>query len=168
MNIILIGMPGAGKSTIGVILAKTLGMDFLDSDLVICRETGRTLQDLLDKDGLERFLQLEEDIACSLHPSHTVIATGGSVPMSARAMAHLAAQGTVVYLQVALPELSRRLSNIKTRGIAFGPGESLETLYQKRVPIYESWADLTVSADPGENDLEHMVAQIVEKLRQNQ
>lgn len=74
----------------------------------------------------------------------------------------------MVYLQVALPELSRRLSNIKTRGIAFGPGESLETLYQKRVPIYESWADLTVSADPGENDLEHMVAQIVEKLRQNQ
>ena len=165
MNIILIGMPGAGKSTIGVILAKTLGMDFLDSDLVICRETGRTLQEILDTDGLERFLQLEEDIACSLRPAHTVIATGGSVPMSPRAMAHLKSLGTVVYLRVALPELSRRLSNIKTRGIAFGPGESLETLYQKRVPIYESWADLTVAADPDENNLEHMVEQIVEKLR---
>lgn len=165
MNIILIGMPGAGKSTIGVILAKTLGMDFLDSDLVICRETGKTLQEILDGQGLEAFLQIEEDIACALAPKRTVIATGGSVPLSDRAMAHLKSQGTVVYLQVELPELTRRLSNIKTRGIAFGPGESLETLYQKRTPIYERWADLTIGVDPERNDLENMVQQIVEKLR---
>ena len=165
MNIILIGMPGAGKSTIGVILAKTLGMDFLDSDLVICRETGKTLQDILDHQGLDAFLRIEEEVACALTPKNTVIATGGSVPMSERAMAHLAAQGTVVYLRVALPELTRRLSNIKTRGIAFGPGESLETLYQKRTPIYERWADLTVADDPNRNDLEDMVERIVSELR---
>ncbi len=165
MNIILIGMPGAGKSTIGVILAKTLGMDFLDSDLVICRETGKTLQDILDHQGLDAFLRIEEEVACALTPKNTVIATGGSVPMSERAMAHLAAQGAVVYLRVALPELTRRLSNIKTRGIAFGPGESLETLYQKRTPIYERWADLTVAADPNRNDLEDMVERIVSELR---
>lgn len=165
MNIILIGMPGAGKSTIGVILAKTLGMDFLDSDLVICRETGKTLQNILDEQGLEAFLCIEEDVVCGLTPKNTVIATGGSVPMSDRAMKHLAAQGTVVYLRVELPELTRRLSNIKTRGIAFGPGESLETLYQKRTPIYERWANLTVAADPNRNDLEDMVERIAAELR---
>ena len=165
MNIILIGMPGAGKSTIGVILAKTLGMDFLDSDLVICRETGKTLQEILDSQGLEAFLRIEEDVVCGLAPKNTVIATGGSVPMSDRAMGHLASQGTVVYLRVELPELTRRLSNIKTRGIAFGPGESLETLYQKRTPIYARWADLTVSADPNRNDLEDMVERIAAELR---
>lgn len=165
MNIILIGMPGAGKSTIGVILAKTLGMDFLDSDLVICRETGKTLQNILDEQGLEAFLCIEEDVVCGLAPKNTVIATGGSVPMSDRAMKHLAAQGTVVYLRVELLELTRRLSNIKTRGIAFGPGESLETLYQKRTPIYERWANLTVAADPNRNDLEDMVERIAAELR---
>ena len=164
-NIILIGMPGAGKSTIGVILAKTLGYDFLDSDLVICRETGKTLQEILDGDGLDAFLRLEENIACGLRLQKTVLATGGSVPMSRRAMEHLKQQGTVIYLQVALEELRRRLSNIKTRGIAFGPGESLDTLYAKRIPIYESWADLTVRADPDRNDIEHMVDQIAAALK---
>lgn len=165
MNIILIGMPGAGKSTIGVILAKTLGMDFLDSDLVICRETGSTLQEILDRQGLEAFLRIEEDVVCGLFPQNTVIATGGSVPMSKRAMAHLAAQGTVVYLRVELPELTRRISNITTRGIAFGPGESLETIYHKRTPIYERWANLTISAAPNRNDLEDMVERIASELR---
>lgn len=163
-NIILIGMPGAGKSTIGVILAKTLGMDFLDSDLVICRETGKTLQEILDQDGLDAFLQLEEDIVCRLRPRRTVIATGGSVPMRSRAMEHLKTQGKIIYLQVELEELRARLSNIKTRGIAFGPGESLDTLYAHRIPVYESWAEITVHADPNRNDIEHMVDQIVEEL----
>lgn len=163
-NIILIGMPGAGKSTIGVILAKTLGMDFLDSDLVICRETGKTLQEILDQDGLDKFLQLEEDIVCSLRPRRTVLATGGSVPMREKAMEHLKGQGKIIYLQVGLEELRTRLSNIKTRGIAFGPGESLDTLYAHRIPIYESWAELTIHADPNRNDIEHMVDQIVEAL----
>lgn len=164
MNIILIGMPGAGKSTVGVILAKALGMDFLDSDLCICKKTGKTLQQILDSEGLDAFLRIEEDVACSLAPENTVIATGGSVPMSEKAMKHMRALGTIVYLQVELSELSRRLSNIKTRGIAFGPGENLQTLYEKRTPVYEAWADKTVAADPRNNNIEHMVEAVISAL----
>ena len=165
MNIILIGMPGAGKSTVGVILAKALGMDFLVSDLVICKETGKTLQEILDQEGLDAFLKIEEDVVCGLAPHHTVIATGGSVPMSQKAMAHLKTQGTVVYLQVELSELSQRLSNITTRGIAFGPGENLASLYEKRTPVYRRWADITVSADPQHNNIEHMTETIIASLK---
>ncbi|MDD6024123.1 MAG: shikimate kinase [Oscillospiraceae bacterium] len=164
-NLILIGMPGAGKSTIGVILAKTLAMDFVDSDLVICKETGRTLQDILDKEGQDAFLKLENQIVSRLNPTRTVVATGGSVPMEPEAMAHLKELGTVIYLKVGLEELRKRLGNIKTRGIAFGPGETLDTLYAYRVPIYESWAELTIEADPNRNDIENMVDQIVERLK---
>lgn len=160
-NLVLIGMPGAGKSTVGVILAKTLGMDFLDTDLAICKATGTTLQTILDIQGQEAFLQLESDVVRSLNPDRTVIATGGSVPMKPEAMEHLRQMGKVIYLKVELEELRRRLSNIKTRGIAFGPGETLDTLYAYRVPIYEAWADLTVEADPARNDIENMVDQIV-------
>lgn len=160
-NLILIGMPGAGKSTIGVILAKTLGMDFLDTDLAICKAAGTTLQSILDTQGQEAFLQMESDVVRGLKPERTVIATGGSVPMKPEAMEHLRQMGRVIYLKVELEELRRRLSNIKTRGIAFGPGETLDTLYAYRVPIYEAWADLTVEADPTRNDIENMVDQIV-------
>ena len=163
-NIILIGMPGAGKSTVGVILAKTLGYDFLDSDLVICRRAGTTLQSILDEKGLDYFLDFEEETALTLCPKKTVIATGGSVPLREKAMEHLKKQGKVVYLKVSLPELERRLGNIKTRGIAFGPGQDLTSLYLQRCPIYEKWADITVSPDAAINDVEHMVEQIVALL----
>lgn len=163
-NIILIGMPGAGKSTIGVILAKTLGMDFLDSDLAICKETGKTLQEILDAEGQQTFLEIEKQVILSLSPTKTVVATGGSVPLKKEAMEHLKKTGTVIYLKVPLQELEQRLSNIKTRGIAFGPGENLETLYNYRIPIYESWADLTIEMDSNRNDIENMVDQIVEEL----
>lgn len=163
-NIILIGMPGAGKSTIGVILAKTLGMDFLDTDLAICKETGTTLQAILDEQGQQAFLDLEAKIISELNPTRTVVATGGSVPLRSEAMQHLKDTGTVIYLKVTLEELRRRLSNITTRGIAFGPGENLDTLYAYRIPIYESWADLTITADPNRNDIENMVDEIVSAL----
>ena len=163
-NIILIGMPGAGKSTVGVILAKTLGYDFLDSDLTICRRAGTTLQNILDHQGLNYFLDYEEETVLRLQPERTVIATGGSVPLREKAMEHLKSQGKVVYLKVPLPELRKRLSNIKTRGIAFGPGQSLESLYEERCPIYETWADITVSPDPQVNDIEHMVEKILSLL----
>ena len=164
-NIILIGMPGAGKSTVGVILAKTLGMDFLDTDLAICRRHGGTLQSILDNEGLEAFLDLEEDVVRSLRPENTVIATGGSVPLRDRAMEHLKSGGTAVYLDVPLEELRERLSNIRTRGIAFGPGETLDTLFAHRTPIYQRWADVTVCTDPRRTDLEHTVEQILAALK---
>ena len=164
-NIILIGMPGAGKSTVGVILAKTLGMDFLDTDLAICRRAGGTLQSILDEEGLEAFLDLEEDVVRSLQPDNTVIATGGSVPLRDRAMEHLRSGGTTVYLDVPLEELRERLSNIRTRGIAFGPGETLDTLFAHRTPIYQRWADVTVCTDPRRTDLEHTVEQILAALK---
>ena len=163
-NIILIGMPGAGKSTIGVILAKTLGYDFVDSDLLICRRKNDTLQNILDREGLTAFLDLEEDVISGLRLRSTVLATGGSVPMREKAMEHLRLQGTIVYLDVALEELRQRLHNIRTRGIAFGPGETLETLYEKRTPVYRRWADLTVRCDPRRNDVEHMVEEILAQL----
>ena len=161
-NLILIGMPGAGKSTVGVILAKTLGMDFLDTDLAICRHRGETLQQILDREGLDAFLDLEEQVVLGLRPESTVVATGGSVPMRERAMEHLKGRGTVIYLDVPLEELRRRLSNIRTRGIAFGPGEDLGTLYARRTPVYRRWADVTVC--PGQGDLESTVDQIVAAL----
>ena len=163
-SIILIGMPGAGKSTIGVVLAKTLGMDFLDSDLVICRRTGEPLQKTLDRIGQRAFLELEEDVVCGLTLRRTVLATGGSVPLREKAMEHLQKQGRVVYLEVSFAELERRLSNITTRGIAFGPGEDLRSLMDHRTPLYRRWADLTVSAEPGQ-DLEAMVTKLVETLK---
>ena len=165
-NLILIGMPGAGKSTVGVILAKTLGMDFLDSDLAICRRAGTTLQDILDREGLDAFLDLEESVILDLETQNTVIATGGSAPMRERAMTHLKALGTVIYLQAPYEELHRRISNIKTRGIAFGPGETLLDLYQKRTPVYERWADVTVPWDGERNDLEAAVEGIIAALEE--
>lgn len=164
-NIILIGMPGAGKSTVGVILAKTLGMDFLDTDLAICRRRGATLQSILDTEGLESFLDLEENIVLSLRPENTVIATGGSVPLREQAMNHLKAGGRIIYLDVPLEELRVRLSNIRTRGIAFGPGETLETLFARRTPIYRNWADITIPTDPCRSDLEHTVEKIIAALK---
>lgn len=103
---------------------------------------------------------------CGLNPHHTVIATGGSVPLEPEAMAHMKEIGTVIYLKVELEELRTRLSNIKTRGIAFGPGESLDTLYAQRIPVYESWAEMTIAADPNRNDIENMVDQIVAALEE--
>ena len=107
-NLILIGMPGAGKSTVGVILAKTLAMDFVDGDLEICKETGKTLQEILDNEGKEAFLDIENRVICGLNPHHTVVATGGSVPLEPEAMGHMKDIGTVIYLKVELEELRAR------------------------------------------------------------
>ena len=125
-----------------------------------------TLQEILDNEGKEAFLDIENRVICGLNPHHTVLATGGSVPLEPEAMGHMKDIGTVIYLKVELEELRARLSNIKTRGIAFGPGESLDTLYAQRVPIYESWAEITIAADPNRNDIENMVDQIVAALEQ--
>ena len=163
-NIVLIGMPGSGKSTVGVILAKTLGMDFVDGDILISQREGCTLQEILDERGLEAFLQVEEDTMLETKYQGTVIATGGSVPMSEKAMTHLAKNAKVVYLDVALPEIIRRVNNISTRGIAFAPGQTLEDIYELRTPLYRRWADLTITVDTGARVTEHVVEEIVKQL----
>lgn len=165
-NIILIGMPGAGKSTVGVILAKTLGLGFVDTDLLICRQTGMPLQDYINTQGIERFLQAEEHAALMLECERTVIATGGSMVYSADAMAHLQSGGRTVFINVGLDELLKRLKNITTRGIAVAPGRTMADVYSERLPLYEEYADITVTYDPsGRGDTEAMVDAVVRALK---
>lgn len=162
-NIILIGMPGAGKSTVGVLLAKTLGYAFLDTDLLIQEREGDLLQRLVDRLGVDGFLEREADVLCGLECRRTVIAPGGSAVCRERAMENLRRLGPVVYLHLPLEELTRRLNNISTRGIALAPGQTLEELYVCRAPLYRSYADLTVEV--GGQSLEKTVEQVVTTLR---
>lgn len=146
MNIILIGMPGSGKSTVGVILAKSLGVDFIDTDLLIQHREKRLLQDIIDKDGIDFFLDRECDAILSVDCVNAVIATGGSVILREEAMAHLKKNGTVIFLDVPVSELESRLSNIKTRGVAAEKGETVKDIYNKRISLYKKFADITVDA----------------------
>ncbi len=144
-NIVLIGMPAVGKSTIGVLLAKTLGFEFIDTDLVIQRETGRLLQDIIDREGLDAFCIAEERAICSVAAEeNAVIATGGSAVYSREAMLHLKKHGLVYYLSTPLEEIAKRLSNIKTRGIAMRPGDTIEDVFKRRAALYEEYADVTI------------------------
>lgn len=162
-NIILIGLPGAGKSTVGVILAKTLGMDFIDTDIVIQEKTGSLLQEILDRDGSDAFKKIEEGSILSLHPDSTVIATGGSVVCSDDAMAHLKTTGVIVYLKISYGEMEKRLKNISTRGIVLLPRQSLHQMYEERVTMYEKYADLTI--DCSEEDFETVVGKVIDELQ---
>lgn len=161
-NIILIGMPGAGKSTVGVILAKSLGMQFIDTDILIQEQTGRMLQEILDEDGPDAFKRIEEETILSLHPGRAVIATGGSVVCSRNAMAHLKSAGVVVYLEIAYEEMAKRLKNITTRGIVLLPGQNLRGMYDERIPLYERYADLTIACS--DEDFESVVGNVLEVL----
>lgn len=163
MNIVLIGMPGAGKSTVGVVLAKTLGFDFIDSDLIIQRKTGKTLCDIINERGTDGFIRLENQIVSEISAENTVIATGGSVVYGAEAMQHLKADAVTVYLEACVDELERRLNNITTRGIAMKKGETIAQLYAERAPLYEKYADITVAT--AELELEAAVAEIIRRLK---
>jgi shikimate kinase len=162
-NIILIGMPGSGKSTLGSILAKRLGMTLIDTDHVIKEREKRPLQDLIDQYGLRIFIQKESAAILSIHPEHCVIATGGSVVLDFDAMQHLRSLGWIVYLDVPLPKLERRLWNIKTRGIVIKKGQTIRDVYRLRKPLYERYADIiqqTISLSA-----EQIVDQLIAKLR---
>ncbi len=143
-NIVLIGMPGAGKSTVGVLLAKRLGLSFLDTDVLIQAACGKSLRDLIDERGMAGFCQIERDYVRGIQVAHTVIATGGSVVYYDDAMQRLQAGGRVVYLQLPLEELRRRVDDLNARGVVLEPGQTLESLYEKRRPLYERWAQVTV------------------------
>ncbi len=146
-NVILIGMPASGKSTVGVILAKVLGYDFIDTDLLIQRREGRRLSRILLDEGLEGFLAIEDDVCAGLSASHTVIATGGSAVYGRRGMARLQALGRVVYLDVPFPALQARLHDIRGRGVALREGQTLFELYEERTALYRRYADVTVDED---------------------
>lgn len=159
-NIILTGMPGCGKSTVGVILAKTLGMDFIDTDLIIQLQQHDKLQNLVDKFGKERFKCFEEQALLSVTPrENTVIATGGSAIFCERGMEHLKKSGICVYLEVPCEELIRRLKNIKTRGIAASKGMTVEDIFNERSPYYEKYADVRISCKNG--GIEENTAEII-------
>jgi shikimate kinase len=143
-NIILIGMPGAGKSTVGVLLAKALSRQFVDTDLIIQASEGRRLQEIIDRDGLAAFRAVEERHVLAMKHSGAVLATGGSVVYSPSAMAHLKASGTAVYLELPLKDLAQRITNMDTRGVARAPEQSFAALYAEREPLYREYADITV------------------------
>lgn len=143
-NLILIGMPGAGKSTLGVLLAKALRRDFLDTDVALQSREGRTLRELIVQLGLEGFCRMEEAYLSGLDVHHTVIATGGSAVYYESSMKHLKQSGYVLYLQVPLETLERRLADMSARGVVFEPGQTLQTLFEKRTALYEKHADLTI------------------------
>jgi shikimate kinase len=146
-NVVLIGMPGAGKSTVGVLLAKMLTCDFVDTDVLIQAGEGQSLQDLIDKQGRDAFRAVEERYVCGLEVRRTVVATGGSVVYSHTAMRHLANGGRVVWLDLALGPLQRRLTNLATRGVVFHPGQSLADLYNERRPLYERYAEIRINCN---------------------
>lgn len=157
-NIILIGMPGAGKSTVGVVLAKKLGYSFVDADLVIQSLEGKLLHELIAERGVEGFWKLEETVGESIEAARTVIATGGSAVYGEKAMAHYKQIGTVVYLSLPLEEIRERLGDLTERGVTLRDGQGLEELYAERQPLYEKYADVTVDCEG------FSIREIVEKI----
>ena len=163
-NITLIGMPGSGKSTAGVLLAKLLGYQFLDVDLLIQEREGALLQEILDRRGTAAFLDAEEAAVRSLDCRRTVIAPGGSAVCREGAALHLKGLGPVVYLQVSLEELTRRVQNLSTRGIAMEPGQTLADVMAVREPLYSKYADLVIPCPPGQ-ELAETAKIILERLQ---
>ena len=143
-NIVLIGMPGAGKSTVGVLAAKTLGMAFVDTDLLIQEQEGRLLQEIIDQDGVAAFLKIEERVILQVNVANCVIAPGGSVIYSRAAIQHLKAKGTLIYLKLRYDEIEQRIKNLASRGIAIGKDQKLGDVFQERVILYEKYADSVV------------------------
>ena len=164
-NITLIGMPGSGKSTVGVLLAKAMGLNFLDVDLLIQQREGQLLQEILDDHGVDHFLDAEEAAVKSIHCSRTVIAPGRSAVCREGAISHLKALGPVVYLRVPMEELNTRIKNLSSRGIAMQPGQTLADVMAYRAPLYERYADLTVDILPGQ-DLGQTMQEVRRRLAQ--
>ncbi len=161
-NIVLIGMPGAGKSTIGVLLAKSMLLDFIDTDLIIQKTTGKALCDTINEKGIDEFINIENRVICNEDFVNSVIATGGSAVYGKEAMEKLKANGITVYLKVNSDELQNRIKNIHTRGIAMKDGQTLDSLYNERAPLYEKYADYTIEC--GGLSPEECVDLIIERI----
>ncbi len=143
----MIGMPGAGKSTVGVVLAKKLGYAFLDADLEIQSREGKLLHEIISERGVEGFWRVEESVGESIETRRTVIATGGSAVYGPKAMAHYRQIGTIVYLSLPLAQIRERLGDLDERGVTLREGQDLAGLYEERVPLYEKYADVTVDCE---------------------
>ena len=144
MNVVLVGMPGAGKSTIGILLAERLGYGLLDTDILIQTREGKRLQQIIETEGLDGFRRIEEKVILSLSVAYHVISTGGSVIYSDKAMRHLKRRGWVCHLDIAPKILKKRLDDIGSRGIVMAPGQTIESLYRERYPLYIRYADQTI------------------------
>ncbi len=165
-NIILIGMPGAGKSTVGVLLAKVLGMNFIDSDLLIQEQEKKLLKDIIAEEGLEGYLKIENQVNREIKAEHSVVATGGSVAYCPEAMEHLGRIGTIIYIRLEFDTIDARLGNIKQRGVVLKNGQNLRSLYEERCPLYEKYAHMTVD---GEGlSMEEVLDHIITLIRQKQ
>ncbi len=162
-NIVMIGMPGSGKSTVGVVLAKKMGYRFVDSDLVIQEQYGKLLHELIEEHGVEGFWQIENDVNTSLELHKSVIATGGSAVYGREAMEHLHNMGTVVYLQLPFEEIAERLGDLNARGVTLMPGQTLHDLYLERTPLYEKYAHITI--DCSGKSLREIVLEIAEEAK---
>ncbi len=160
-NLVLIGMPGAGKSTIGVLLAKVLNMPYIDTDLLIQRQENSFLQELIEKRGIDGFIKIEEKIIIELDLRNHIIATGGSVVYSKASMDHLKSNGVLFFLNTKIYQLERRLKNTQARGIAMQPGQSIAALYDERMPLYKKYADVEI--DCSKKHIEIIVSEIKEK-----
>ena len=157
-NIVLIGMPGVGKSTVGVLLAKALGRYFLDTDVFIQAAQGRSLQEIIDSEGLAAFCKIEEDYATCIDLTNAVIATGGSVVYSEKAMRSLAEHGVIVHLDLPVERIEQRLRNLPTRGVVMEKGQTIRSLYDQRQPLYRKYAQITI--DCTDKNHEQIVAEI--------
>ena len=161
-NIVLIGMPGVGKSTAGVVLAKVLGYEFIDADLIIQQQEGKLLREIIAEVGTDGFIEVENRVNSQIEVEKSVIATGGSVVYGKEAMQQLREIGTVVYLKVSYDILEKRLHDIKGRGVVLKDGQDLRGLYEERVPLYEKYADITVCED--NLNVEQTIEKITEQL----
>jgi len=162
-NIVLIGMPAVGKSTVGVLLAKATSRDFIDTDVYIQAREGRSLQEIIDREGLEEFCRIEARHVLSLACRGKVMATGGSVVYSAAAMKHLGGGGVIVHLTLDLPAIKKRLTNLDSRGVVMAPGKTLDLLYKERLPLYREYADCTVNCRGKTH--EEIVAEIIKRVK---
>ena len=165
-NIILIGMPGAGKSTLGVLLARAMNYRFMDTDLLIQEREGKLLCEIIAEEGLEGFLKIEGEVNAGICTERTVIAPGGSAIYSEAAMKHFSEIGTIVYLHVPVTELSKRLGDLKRRGVVLKEGQSLETLFEERRVYYERYAKVTV--DVTKKEIGDVLDDMVQKLKEYQ
>lgn len=167
-NLIFIGMPAVGKSTVGVVVAKRLGMRFVDADLVIQEREKRLLREIIEEEGQDGFLEIENRINASIEAENSVISPGGSVIYCKEAMEHYKNIGTVVYLKASYQTIKRRIRNPKKRGVVLRDGQSLRDLYNERVPYFEKYADITVCEDGCriEETIENVI-NAVENYRKN-